>query len=254
MSQVESIHAAFAEVMRGFNASPAIQFLKDGQFTIAHYKSYLRETYHYTKEDPQLQALASVYFRGSDRHMVKLFLRHAISEVGHDLAALKDLEALGEKPQEVFSENPLPATIALTSYPFFEINYRNPIAYLGYLFFLEHMPTQHGAIYAKALMGAGVPEAAMGFLKEHMHVDVGHNKLMEKYLAHLVHNQKDADAMIYSMHVTAQLFANMLWAAVERAEKPPSYGVCWEEVDRLKPEGGAAVAGEEADDHEPHHH
>ena len=252
MSPIQSVRAAFDDVMAVFNTSPAIHFLQSGNFTVAHYKSVLREIYHYTKEDPQLQALAAVYFRGSDRHMVKLFLRHAISEVGHDLAALGDLEALGESPQGVYIENPLPATTALTAFPFYWIHYQNPIGYLGYLYFLEHMPTQHGAIYANALMGAGVPDAAMGFLKEHMHADVGHNKLMDKYLEQLLHDQKDADAVIYVMQVTAELYANMLSACVRRAETPMHYGQSWDELSRTRvnhqmPEG-------DGDDNNHHSH
>lgn len=231
---VQPIHAAFMEVMDLFNRTPAITHLKSGELTLAQYKSVLREIYHYTKENPQLQALAAVHFRGRDRQLVKPFLRHAISEVGHDLAALEDLRALGEIPQEVLSENPLPATLALTSFAFFQIDYRNPVGYLGYLYFLEHMPTQHGATYADALMKAQVPESAMGFLREHMTVDVGHNKLMEQYLEQLLHGPADADAVIYAMQVTAELYAQMLWAAILRAEKAMSYGTSWSEAVRLR--------------------
>ncbi len=235
LSPTDSIHAAFTDVMKVFNASPAIRFLQSGEFRLDHYKSVLREIYHYTKEDPQLQALAAVYFRGSDRHSVKLFLRHAIAEVGHDLMALEDLKVMGESPDQVFTQNPLPATTALTAFPFYWVNFQNPIGYLGYLFFLEHMPTQHGAIYATALMQAGVPEAAMGFLQEHMHVDVGHNKLMQQYLDRLVHDQRDADAVIYSMRVTAELYANMLWSAIQRVGQPVDFGTAWTEMARLRP-------------------
>lgn len=234
MTPVESIHAAFAEVMKVFNQSPAIRFLQTDSFRADHYKSVLREIYHYTKEDPQLQGLAAVYFRGSDRHSVKLFLRHAISEVGHDLMALEDLKALGEDPSSVSTENPLPATIALTSFPFYWVNFQNAVGYLGYLYFLEHMPTQHGAIYASALARTGIPEAATAFLREHMHADVGHNRLMTQYLERLIHDQKDADSVIYVMRVTAELYANMLWSAVQRVDSPVAFGTAWPEVARLR--------------------
>jgi len=232
MNATEAIKVAFDEAMVLFNQSPAIEFLKAGKLTIAHYKSVLREIYHYTKEDPQLQGLAAVYFRGSDRHSVKLFLRHAIAEVGHDLMALEDLKVLGEPIENVHRENPLPATIALTSFPFYWVTYQNSIGYLGYLYFLEHMPTQHGALYAKTLSAAGVPEGAMGFLKEHMQVDVGHNKLMVQYVEQLIHNRRDVDSVIYSMRVTGELYANMLWSAIQRADSNVSFGTAWGEVQR----------------------
>ncbi len=230
----ESIHAAFAEVMKVFNASPAIRFLQSGEFRLDHYKSVLREIYHYTKEDPQVQSLAAVHFRGSDRQSVKLFLRHAISEVGHDLLALDDFAALGGDREQVITENPLPATKALTAFPFYWVTYQNPVGYLGGLYFLEHMPTQHGALYVKALGEAGVPEAAMSFLSEHVQVDVAHNRLMTQYLSDLVHNQQDVDAVIYVMCVTGELYANMLWSAVQRVEQLVATGTDWEEMARLR--------------------
>ena len=209
MSLSQSIHQSFIGVMKAFNSSPAIEFLQAGCFTVEHYKSVLRETFHYTRENPQIQALAAVYFRGRDRDSVQLFLRHAISEVGHDQMALNDFQSLGGDASEVACENPLPATTAFNAFPFF-------------------------TSYAKALMQAGVPETAMSFLQEHMHVDIAHNKLMEQYLGRLVHDQSDADAIIYSMQVTGELYANMLWSAISRAENPRSFGMAWTESTRVR--------------------
>jgi hypothetical protein len=91
------IRSSFEDSIARFHASPALQALAGGQITLEHYKAILREIYHYSKEDPQIQALATVYFRGDDRDSVKMFLKHAISEIGHDQLALADLEALGER-------------------------------------------------------------------------------------------------------------------------------------------------------------
>ncbi|MGQ0696961.1 MAG: iron-containing redox enzyme family protein [Panacagrimonas sp.] len=239
-----TVRAAFDTAMDRFNNSHAIRFLHSGEFSVAHYKSVLREFYHYTKEDPQMQALAAVYFRGSDRQMVKPFLRHAISEVGHDQYALDDLAALGGDIVEIPGQNPLPATIALTAFPFYQIQYQNPIGYLGYLYFLEHMPTLHGATYARALAVAGVPETAMGFLKEHMTVDMGHTRLMDQYLEVLVHDEADLAAVVYAIQVTAQLYAEMLWSAIGDADKTAAFGESWPELKRLRADRAAAPATE----------
>ncbi len=236
-----ALQDAFSDALASFNASSVMQALAGGRFTIAHYKSVLREIYHYTKEDPQMQAYASVYFRGSDRETVKLFLRHAISEVGHEKLALDDLRTLGEDITGVETTQPLPATIAFTAFGFYQIAFGNPVSYLGYLYFLEFLPTQHGGIFREALLKAGVPEAALTFLRDHMTVDVGHNQLMGKYLAQLIHNQADLDAVIYTMRVTASLYAKMLQEAFERAERPCDYGIAWVEVARLQSERQAAV-------------
>ncbi len=68
---------------------------REGDLTKAHYAALLREVYFYTRENPQLQAGATLYFQGQQREMVKDFLRHATSEIGHDQLALNDMAAMG---------------------------------------------------------------------------------------------------------------------------------------------------------------
>ncbi len=233
--------------MAEFNESPAIRFLLSGDFRVSHYKSVLRQFYHYTKENPQMQALASVYFRGADRRMVKPFMRHAISEIGHDHYALNDLAALGEEISEIPLQNPLPTTIALTAFPFYQIQYQNPIGYLGYLYFLEHMPTLHGTTYAAALVAAGVPDAALGFLKEHMSVDMVHTRLMDGYLDALVHDEADVAAVVYALQVGCTLYAQMLWGAMQQADAVAPYGNSVVEMRRQRAcSNDVADVGEEA--------
>lgn len=229
----EPIGQAFNEVMASFNTGRAITFLKSGKFSSLHYKSVLREIYHYTKEDPQMQSLATVYFRGDDRAMIKAFLRHALSEVGHDQLALQDLRVLGETPSDIRTENPLPSTVAFTAYGFYTITHQNPISYIGYLYFLEHMPTEHGQVFSDALLGAGIPESAMTFLIEHQKADVGHNALMRRYLENLVHDKYDVDAVIYAIRTAGHLYADMLWGAIVRAEHTVGYGTNWVEDARI---------------------
>ena len=81
------IDKAFNETIAIFMAAPVMQAIGSGALTIGGYKSILREVYHYTKENPQIQAFATTYFRGNDRETVKMFLRHAVSEIGHEYLA-----------------------------------------------------------------------------------------------------------------------------------------------------------------------
>jgi pyrroloquinoline quinone (PQQ) biosynthesis protein C len=220
----------FSGVMEEFNASAPVTQLLEGRLTIADYKSILQEIYHYSKEDPQIQALAAVFFRGKDRDFVRMFFKHATMEIGHDRMALDDMAALGADVSLIPATNPLPATMGLISFPFYQINYLNPVGYLGYLYFLEYMPTQQGRAYGGALARLGVPEKAMSFLKEHMEVDVGHNKLMEQYLQGLVHDTADLQAISYAMKVTARLYSEMLAGAIRQAREPRDYGVAAHEA------------------------
>lgn len=225
MSYHDEIRGGFTQAMRDFNHSRGIGFLGSGRLAVAHYKSLLIEIFHYAREDPQLQALATVYFRGIDRDCVKMFLKHAISEIGHEAMALQDLKTLGADVSLIKTSNPLPATAALTAYPFYQVQYRSAVGYLGYLYFLEHMPTNQGSRYTDALQSAGVPRDALTFLGEHMSVDIAHNKLMEIYVEKLVRTPVDVAEVIYAMRVTAHLYAEMIWAAFARADNPTDFGL-----------------------------
>lgn len=225
MNTPETIETHFIKAMEQFKESPAITALREGRVTVAHYKAVLREIYHYAKEDPQIQALATVYFRGKDRATVKLFLKHATSEIGHDLMALEDLRALGEDISEIPLSNPLPTTISFTAFPFYQIQYQNPIGYLGYLYFLEFISTQAGAEYVGALKKIGIPAQALTFVREHMTVDVAHNQLMHEYLRRLVRNDSDLQAVIYGIHVTGRLYGDMLWGAMQSVGSNLNYGL-----------------------------
>jgi pyrroloquinoline quinone (PQQ) biosynthesis protein C len=233
MNTHDTLRTVFTEAMAGFTRSSAMRTLAEGRITLDQYKSVLREIYHYAKEDPQIQALATVFFRGDDRDTVKLFLKHAISEIGHDRIALADLAALGEDISLVPLGNPLPATIALTAFPFYQIQYANPVGYLGYLYFLEHMPTAAGETYSTALAATGVPTTAMTFLHEHMTVDVAHNKLMEEYITRLVRTKADLAAVSYALRVTAELYGAMLSSAMDAATAMQVTGVRYEEALRV---------------------
>lgn len=224
MTNFARLKQAFIPVLAAFNQSPALQRLSSGQITVEHYKSYLRQIYHYTKDNPQIQALATVYFRGRDREMVRMFYKHAISEIGHDLLALRDLERLDEDTSQIMTEYPLPSTVALNAFVYWQIYNHNPIGYLGYLFFLEFLPTSSGKDYMQLLERIGVPREAMNFIHEHATVDVAHNKLMERYAALLIQTDADFDAVVYAMRATGKLYADMLRAAFEQADHPEDWG------------------------------
>jgi pyrroloquinoline quinone (PQQ) biosynthesis protein C len=192
--------------------------LLEGKVTPDHYAAYLRETYFYTRENPQIQAVATAWFREGDRQMVKPFLRHALSEVGHDALALGDLENLGWKSESIQNEKPLPSTAALISFPYYAIQYRSPLSYLGYLYFLEFLPTARGAEIAAALAKVGVPQTAMTFLTEHRTVDVHHNRLMEHYAEHMLRSSSDIEEVAYCMTVTGDLYARMVEGAFQSAD------------------------------------
>jgi hypothetical protein len=224
MGYRQQIDEAFQKALGEFRSSTGMSRFLAGETQVAHYKSLLREIFHHTRENPQLQALATVYFRGSQRAAVKGFLRHALSEVGHDQLALDDLRTLGEPVEEIPLENPLPATTALLSFGFYQIYNLDPVGYLGYLYFLEFTPTQAGREFMTGIERMGVPREAMTFLQDHATIDIGHNRMMESYVDELVTSERHRDAVIYAMQVTGELYGNFVTSAFRRADGGPGYG------------------------------
>ena len=222
MSPSIQLQVAFQNVLEDFKKAPAMQRLNAEQFTVEHYKSYLRETYFYTRENPQLQALAYAYFRGNDGQLVRMFFQHAMYKIGHDDLALNDLVYLGGgEIEQIRNANPLPNTFALNALAFYQIYTQNPIGYLGYLYFLEYLPTtSSGQSYIQLLESLGIPKEAMTFIYEHVTVDVARNKLMDKYIDLIIQNQSDLDKIIYVVQATGKLYVDMLLAAFEAVEKP----------------------------------
>lgn len=246
MKALQAIQQQFDSALAEFSQCRAVQLLQSGAMTIDDYKWVLRQIFHHARENPQIQALATVYFRGEQRDAVRGFLTHAVSEIGHDKLALNDLARLGEDVSDIPTENPLPATTALIALPFYQIYNLNPVGYLGYLYFLEFTPTTVGGAYMEALAAKGVPEEAMTFLKDHCTIDVGHNKLMEGYVEKLVETDADLAAVSYAMQVTARLYANMLDSAVEQARNATDFGRNTEETHRVFPAQGGQGASEAA--------
>ena len=220
MNSMNILLSEFENVLTDFNHSQAIGRIMTGDITVAHYKEILRQVFHHTRENPQIQALATIYFRGDRRKMVKNFYHHAMAEIGHDRLALNDLKLLGEDVDLIPYENPLPATTALLSFAFYQINNLNPIGYLGYLFFLEFTPTQNGKNYLELLKRIGVPSEAMTFLEDHAVIDISHNKMMESYVSELIKTEDDLNSVIYAMQVTGKLYADMLQGAFDMVDRP----------------------------------
>ncbi|AKF04304.1 iron-containing redox enzyme family protein [Sandaracinus amylolyticus] len=225
MNAFEELQSSFRSVQAEFLASAALRRVAAGGIGLSHYASYLSQVFHHTRENPQIQALATVYFRGAQRELIKPFFRHATSEIGHDRLALDDLRELGAARESLPFENPLPETCALIAFPFYQIQNLDPIGYLGYLYFLEFLPTGHGAQIMTALERAGVPRSAMRFLHDHTTIDVHHNRMMEDYARALIRSERDLATVLYAMRVTGRLYARMIEAAFADADAPGSWGL-----------------------------
>lgn len=190
-----------------------------GEVKVWHYKGFLREIYHNVFYNSQTQAWVGMYISGEHRDFLRSWYQHARSEIGHDLLALNDLVFLGEDRDKVIRSKPNPSTTAFTSVPFFQAMLKNPVGYLGHLFHLEFMPSQHGHNYIEMLERAGIPREGMTFIEEHAHVDPSHNKLMMKYIEELVKTDDDLKSVISCAQDASYLYGRMIEDAFDAGER-----------------------------------
>ncbi len=222
MTKLERIIGEWEPAFYQANLTPGFARIMNGEIEVIHYAAIMRQIFHHARENPQLQAYATAYFKGNQRKMCRMFFSHASSEIGHDQLAKEDLITLGVDVSGLSFERPLPATSALLAFPFYQIQFHNVLGYLGYLFHLEFMPTRMGAAYMESLAKAGVPREAMSFIADHATIDIAHNKLMERYIDELILTEEDMETVIYCAKVTAKLYANMVQEAIELADRVKS--------------------------------
>jgi pyrroloquinoline quinone (PQQ) biosynthesis protein C len=194
--------------------SPSYKKILQGKVTVEEYSEICRQFYFYTSVNPQIQALAAVHFKGQQKRFVKQFFKHAISEIGHDSLALNDLRTLGYDIDFISRGEPSAQTQALISYPFFLIQHKSPVSYLGYLFHLEFAPTAIGDEAIEGFLKSGIPLSALTFLTEHATVDLVHNKLMESYIEGLVKTNEDYYNVVTAMRNTAEYHTRMMDEAI----------------------------------------
>ena len=72
---INELKAEFQPILAEFLQSKPISLVVSNKITTVQYRAILREVFHHTRENPQLQALATVYFRGRQRDMVSSFFQ-----------------------------------------------------------------------------------------------------------------------------------------------------------------------------------
>lgn len=193
------------------------RMLAEGKLELKHYAGFLRETYHNVAQNPKNMALFLAHLGGSNRTLEAKFLKHTAMEIGHDELALNDLAALGGDPEAVRNGRPLPTTEALSAFIVFQIQHRNPSAYLGYLYHLEALPTHMGDSLSGSISSMGIPEAASSFLREHTDADPVHLKWNLEYMRGFLRNDEDLEAALYGMRGTCELHGVMLQGILDHA-------------------------------------
>ena len=137
---------------------------------------------------------------------------------------LDDLRALGLNSMDSVSLTPLPQTIALAAYAHYQLVERATVGLVGYLWFFERMPDcsiRCGAMRAGA--AAYRKRHSARWRKARSSIST-RDQQMVNCCRQIVRRPRDLGLATQSLHDTAELFATMVDAALQRAERRPRCG------------------------------
>jgi hypothetical protein len=135
---------------------------------------------------------------------------------------LDDLRALGLNSMDSVSLTPLPQTIAMAAYAHYQLVERATVGLVGFLWFFERMPRLFYPLWRHACQRGGVSDKALHALHGGALVDPGRDQVVANCCRQLVRRPRDLGLATQSLHDTAELFASMIDAALQRAERRPA--------------------------------
>lgn len=218
MNYGERLESELRSVVEAFDAEPALKRLHAGDISLDHFRSFLQQNYYLLSERHALVALAATRLRaGPD--ITKYFLNRAVQEIRHELLALKDLEALGGDPSAVRQQHPLPETMGVIAYTYYQITQLDPVGFLGCMAFHDYTPIAAQERYHEALKRIGLPDEAANLFKDVKMLGPTYTGLIETYVEELVRSEADVEAVTLGMRNYAALFANMVRAAFDDVDR-----------------------------------
>jgi hypothetical protein len=132
---------------------------------------------------------------------------------------LDDLRSLGLNSLDSVSLTPLPQTIAMAAYAHYQLVERAAVGLVGYLWFFERMPRVLYPVWHEASQRGGLADNALRALAQGSMVDTVRDNQVSACCRQIVRRPRDLGLATQSLNDTAVLFATMLDAAVQRAER-----------------------------------
>lgn len=199
MNAPEIILAEWERCFEALRQGEFFRKLAARSLTIDHYKAFLREEFHNTTVNPKIMAIFFSRLDSPDYGTAAKLLKHAAMETGHNEMALNDLAALGEDVEAVRKARALPATEALAAFVIHEMERRNPLAFLGYLYHMEAISERLAGGSSDLFGSMGIPESALSFLREHAEADLVHVKWNREYLRTFIRSDGELEAVLYGI-------------------------------------------------------
>lgn len=186
-----------------------VKSLFEGRLDTGSYIRYLRNVAYYAPHSPVVMTLAAARCLQTHPALAAYLLHHAQEETGHDQWALEDLQDLGVTVHDARSAPPTTACSALVGYTYYLAAHDNPIGIFGWMYVLEAVGNDLGAIAAEQLRGTNGLGHAVRFIERHGESDRDHTRDLTAQISQHVRRPADQAAINETSRVVADLYVQL---------------------------------------------
>jgi hypothetical protein len=222
MNSADVFSLEFDMLTRTSSLAKIIERFRGAQVSSATHRQLLLELNHVINVHSRLREVAADVVPPDDWSAWQELLSVPALAFEQGRSFLDDLRALGLNALDSVSLTPLPQTIALAAYAHYQLVERATVGLVGYLWFFERMPRLLYPMWSEACRRGNVPEKALHALAEGAGIDGARDLQVVRCCRMLVRRPRDLGLATQSLHDTAELFATMFDAALQRAERRPS--------------------------------
>jgi hypothetical protein len=219
MNSADVFSLEFDMLTRTSALAKTLDAFRSEQFGAAGHRQLLLELNHLINVHSRLREVAADVVPPGDWSAWQelLSVPGLVFEQGRSF--LDDLRSLGRTSLDSVSLTPLPQTIAMSAYAHYQLVERAAVGLVGYLWFFERMPRLIYPRWVDAGRRAGVPEKALRTLAAGAVVDAARDARVADCCRRIVRRPRELGLASQSLHDTAELFATMADAALQRAER-----------------------------------
>lgn len=218
MNSADVFSLEFDMLTRTSSLAKIIERFRSGRLSASTHRQLLLELNHVINVQSRLREVAADVVPPEDWTSWQEMLAVPALTFEQGRSFLEDLRALGLNSMDSVSLTPLPQTIALAAYAHYQLVERATVGLVGYLWFFERMPRLVYPLWRASCVGGGVPEKALRALAQGAQIDAVRDGQVINCCRHLVRRPRDLGLATQSLRDTAELFASMVDAALQRAE------------------------------------
>ncbi len=218
MNSADVFHHEFEMLTRTLTFGKVLDRFRRAPTDTTTHRQLLLELQHVINVHSRLCEVAADVVRPEDRNAWQDLL--AVPALGFDQGGsfLEDLRALGIHSLDRVSLTPLPQTIALAAYAHYQLMERAAVGLVGYLWFFERMPRLFYPLWVESSRRGGVPESALKALTAGTLDDGLRDQHVARCCRQIVRRPRDLGLATQTLRETAELFASMVDAALQRIE------------------------------------